>query len=195
MCPVHNNVAGQTVSSVYFFSSSFVHCSCPNFMFLSLFLSFSLVTARAFPESMRQCEQRCTVHPSFLRNDYASMIVTHPNPVQSSLTATQLRGRLGHLRTDQMVQTMRPSKNLKDRSRVDTWEYRDRFKSVYKIVTLSLLVSTYLSFWLREMTLVFWKLDMFSVRHINITVLLNEPRFMEEPGHVANWQKCLDSDC
>ena len=137
MLSVHNNVARENVNFCYFFCSTFVHCFCSNFMFLSLFLSFSLVTVRAFRESMRQCEQRGTVHPSFLRSDYASMTVTRPNPVQSSLTATQERRRQGHTWTGLVVQTMRLSTNLKERSRVDTWEYRDRFKSIYEIATLS----------------------------------------------------------
>ena len=123
------NVAEQTVSFIYFL---LLH-SCTFSVLIkvsSLFLSFSLVTARAFRESMRQCEQRCTVHPSFLRSDYASMTVTHHNPVQSSLTATRRRKRLGNLWTGQMIQTMRPSKNLKEQNRVDTWEYCDRSKSI-----------------------------------------------------------------
>ena len=94
---VLNNVAEQTVNFISFFASTFVRFFCFNSRFLYLFLSFSLVTVRAFRESMRQCEQQDTVHPSFLRSDYASMTVTHPNPVQSSLTATQRRRRLENL--------------------------------------------------------------------------------------------------
>lgn len=134
MFAVH--VTGRTVSFFYIFASTSVNFFCFNLRFLCLFLSFSLVTVTAFRESMRQCEQQCTVHPSFLRSDYASMTVTHRNPALSSLTATQPR-RLGHKWTGQMVQTMRRSKILKERSRVDTWQYRDRFKSIYKMVTLS----------------------------------------------------------
>ena len=136
MFAAHNYVARQTGSFIYVFASTFVHFFCFSLTFVCLFLSFSLVTVRAFRESMRQCEQQCTVHPSFLRSDYALMTVTHPNPVQSSLMATQPR-RLGHKWTNRMVQTMRRSKILNERSRVDTWQHRDRFKSIYKIITLS----------------------------------------------------------